>query len=219
MMPRIGKKRLQEILKEGYNDHSRSKPVGFFRTTSKGSWDNLTWGKNDVGHHSKPITDRHGFASIYVRFKGDKTSRVIPQSVFRKYFKKVKSMEATPEKWATADKGGTKIEKKKRSKLQMTKAEIEKEAKKATSTLKKEGFEMENEEINNLEIAGNIVDAASQKNAAQFQELVGAELASRVDAVLDRAKLEVASNFGKPSEDTSDETINTDETPNNESGE
>lgn len=80
-----------------------------FKSITGGRWDNISWQKNDVGIATKPFIDRHKFKSVYIRFKGEKTSRVIPDVIFRRYFIPTATSDIQPEKWTTADKGGTKV--------------------------------------------------------------------------------------------------------------
>lgn len=80
-----------------------------FKSITGGRWDNISWQKNDVGIATKPFIDRHKFKSVYIRFKGEKTARVIPDVIFRRYFIPTTTSEIQPEKWTTSDKGGTKV--------------------------------------------------------------------------------------------------------------
>jgi len=65
------------------SDHQLSK---HFRAIDKGRFDTISWKKDDVGNYAKSYKDSHGFKSVYIRFKGSKSSKVIPWSLFKKYF-------------------------------------------------------------------------------------------------------------------------------------
>jgi hypothetical protein len=105
--------------------------TGHFRCLLGGSWDNMHWQKDDVGENSTFFVDRHNFKAIYIRFKGEKTPRVIPEIVFRRYFEPIDQSKINPKKWANADKGGTDIVATKRDKEQLSKNDIERELDKA----------------------------------------------------------------------------------------
>lgn len=117
-----------------------------FKAVSSGSWDNISWSKEDVGVAARPAKDRHGIMSVYIRFKGAKSSKLVPEPVFRKFFLATKEGEIDPGKWADADKGVTKIDIKKkpsnRKKEQMSASELERAAKKTgvTVNVKKESY-------------------------------------------------------------------------------
>jgi len=84
------------------SDHQLSK---HFRAVDKGRWDNISWKKDDVGNFAKPYKDSHGFKSVYIRFKGQKTSKVIPMSLFKKYFVAVsKTDNDSISKWSRTSK-------------------------------------------------------------------------------------------------------------------
>lgn len=97
-----------------------------FLTKSSGSYDNISWKKDDVGFYSSKFKDRHQIDSIAVRFKGQKSSKTIPFVVFKKYFKNSKDIEIDPGKWKNANLGGTKvnIRKKINNKDQLSKSQI-----------------------------------------------------------------------------------------------
>ncbi len=121
-------------LKVGLRDHDAYPMIGHFKAVAKGRYDNLEWAKDDVGEHTKPLKDRHGFIAVYVRFKGEKTARLIPDVIFRKFFVRTPASDTNPDKWKGADKGGTKIQVKKKAKGDKTLSKDDKESaiKKAT---------------------------------------------------------------------------------------
>jgi hypothetical protein len=81
-----------------------------FKAINRGRWDNMSWEKNDVGEYSNTYKDRHNFSSVSIRFKGEKTSRVIPVVIFRRFFKATADMEIDPKKWTLSTRGGTDID-------------------------------------------------------------------------------------------------------------
>lgn len=175
--------KIKIILENSDASHrERSQAVGHFITTSKGSFDNVSWNKGDVGHYSKPVKDRHGFNSIYVRFKGLKSPKLIPVSLFKKQFKKSSDQNKNPEKWKPADKGGSKV------KFTPTKKPLSR--KEYESKMKgKKGKIMENKNIL------DIINSAEQKNAAQFQSLVQDELSRRINDCIEATRQEVCSSM------------------------
>ena len=100
--------------------------VSYFTAKAAGKWDNVSWKDGDVGQFSKIITDRHGFESRYVRFKGQKTARLVPVAVFKKLFSETPVDKTDPKKWANREKGGTEVDYGKRKKRQFTRADLDK---------------------------------------------------------------------------------------------
>lgn len=96
-----------------------------FHANSNGSFDNLSWKKDDVGRYSNPFKDSHGFVSVYLRFKGSKTARLIPEIIFKKHFKTTGIENAVSSKWLESNKGGTKIKTKERAQARMDKKSVE----------------------------------------------------------------------------------------------
>lgn len=161
------KNKIIDLIKESREER---KLIKHFKAVSKGKWDNIEWNKGDVGEVSKTFTDRHNFKSVAIRFKGAKSSKTIPEVVFRKHFKVTAEAEVNSQKWANADKGGTKIKVKPRKKKDILSAdEIKKEVKsslklgsepneKTLGKTTKEELEMSNE---NLQENSEIIMEAS----------------------------------------------------------
>lgn len=187
--------RIKSILESAESTHrKRSELIGHFVTSGRGSFDNISWNKGDVGHFSKPVKDRHGFNSIYVRFKGQKSPKLIPVQLFKKNFKK--SSNRAIDGWKPADRGGTKI-KFTPSKKPLNRSEYEKNMGKS---LKKKGKIMENNNIL------DIINAASEKNATQFQELVSSELNRRINDCIETAKKDVTASLFQSQKSDSEDT-------------
>ena len=138
-------------------DHDKYPLVGNFKAASAGSWDNMSWGKGDVGSYSRPFHDRNGFKSIFVRFTGEKTARMVPEVIFRKFFHRTGETELD----GTQNKGGIAVGK---GRHQLSKDEIKKDTAKLTGgigkleadkskdkTLKKEEVDSNMENSNNKE--------------------------------------------------------------------
>lgn len=128
---------LIEYAKGDGNPTAKKHPLkNHFRAISTGSFDNLSWNKDDVGRFSDSFESSHGFASVYLRFKGSKTARLIPEILFKKHFKSSDAKNADPSKWIESNKGGTKIVEKGRKHIRLDKNFLKKEIQKGSGTKK-----------------------------------------------------------------------------------